>query len=395
MFAVLFVADCYRKKIKITKKMSKSVLFTSAKNDRTILEWTIHHLTLGFDHIHIFQPTLSTVLDSLVEADNRVTIQQETPHEQMRDIAQTLGADWMLYLDSDEFVVLNNSSDVSQFLRPYAAFEKVGLNSLMFRSGEEGEETLIGSCMSCNSWLSDVVKTFVNLKCCTSAVSVYANFKPFTGFTYATDVHYEKASAYIANYNNTNVLSREIEYFAVSDKYNKTNKALMAKHKPGANFELNKKYLAASCVNEHVQVLRKYARECNSVLELNVEGNERTYGLLKGLSESKHTLKTKYYGNPDPALLPILQVNNMEYRQDIVVDLVVLTTLSDLTKELRSKVFKYIIVVDAGAAVNPTDVFSDYLDKWDVGAITLPGLTVLSKKPYVWGNSGFGAVWGS
>jgi hypothetical protein len=87
--------------------MSKSVLFASTKNDLAILEWTIHHLTLGFDHIHIFQPAASTVLDSLVEADIRVTIQQETLHEQMRDIAQTLGADWMLYLDSDEFVVLD------------------------------------------------------------------------------------------------------------------------------------------------------------------------------------------------------------------------------------------------------------------------------------------------
>ena len=376
--------------------MSKTALFTTSKNERTILEWTIHHLTLGFDHIHIFQPTLSTVLDSLVEADNRVTIQQETPQsiEQMRDIAQTLGADWMLYLDSDEFVVLNNSSEISHFLRSYAAYEKVGLNLLVFRSGEEGEETLIGSCTSCNSWLSDVVKTFVNLKCGTPTISVYSDFKPFTGFTYATDVHYEKAPAYIANYNNTNVLSREIEYFAVSDKYNKTNKALMAKHKHGANAKLNEKYFAASCVNEHVQVLRKYARECNSVLELNVEGNERTYGLLKGLSESKHTLKTKYYGNPDPSLLPILQVNNMEYRQDIVVDLVVLTTLSDLTKELSSKVFKYIIIVNAGAASNPADVFSDYLQNWDLVATTEPGVTVLSKKPYVWGSSGFGAVWG-
>ena len=363
--------------------MFKSILFTSTKNDRSILEWVTHHLTLGFDHIHIFQPTLSTVLDSLVEADNRVTIQQETPHEQLHDIAQTLGADWMLYLDSDEFLVLNTSSDVSQFLRPYAAFEKVGLNLLMFSTGEKGEEeTLIGSCTSCNSKLSDIVKTFVNLKCS----SGYLDFK---------DVHYKKVDAYIANYNNTNVLSRELEYFAVSDKYNKTNKALMAKHKPGANAELNEKYLAASRVHEYLFVLRKYASECNSVLELNVEGNERTYGLLKGLSESKHTLKTKYYGNPDPTLLPILQVNNMEYRKDVVVDLVVITSLSDLTKELSSKVFKYIIVVDAGAAVNPTDVFSDYLDKWDVGAITLPGLTVLSKKPYVWGNSGFGAVWGS
>ena len=364
--------------------MSKTALFTTSKNDRTILEWTIHHLTLGFDHIHIFQPTLSTVLDSLVEADNRVTIQQETPQsiEQMRDIAQTLGADWMLYLDSDEFVVLNNSSEISHFLRSYAAYEKVGLNLLVFRSGEEGEETLIGSCTSCNSRLSDIVKTFVNLKCS----SGYVDFK---------DVHYKKVDAYIANYSNTNVLSRELVYTAVSDKYNKTNKALLAKHKPGANAELNEKYFAASSVNKHVQVLRKYASECNSVLELNVEGNERTYGLLKGLSESKHTLKTKYYGNSDPSLLPILQVNNMEYRQDIVVDLVVLTTLSDLTKELSSKVFKYIIIVNAGAASNPADVFSDYLQNWDLVATTEPGVTVLSKKPYVWGSSGFGAVWGS
>ena len=377
--------------------MSKTALFTTSKNDRTILEWTIHHLTLGFDHIHIFQPTLSTVLDSLVEADNRVTIQQETSQsiEQMRDIAQTLGADWMLYLDSDEFVVLNNSSEISHFLRSYAAYEKVGLNLLVFRSGEEGEETLIGSCTSCNSWLSDVVKTFVNLKCGTSTISVYSDFKPFTGFTYATDVHYKKVPAYIANYSNTNVLSREIVYTAVCDKYNKTNKALMAKHKPGANTELNEKYLAASRVHEYLPVLRKYASECNSVLEINVEGNERTYGLLKGLSESKHTLKTKYYGNPDPILLSILQVNNMEYRKDVVVDLVVLTSLSDLTKELSSIVFKYIIVINDGAAVNPTEVFGDYLDKWNVVATTQPGLIVLSKKPYVWGSSNFGAVWGS
>jgi len=34
--------------------MLKTILFTNARDESNILEWTVHHLNLGFDHIHIF-----------------------------------------------------------------------------------------------------------------------------------------------------------------------------------------------------------------------------------------------------------------------------------------------------------------------------------------------------
>lgn len=49
-------------------------------------------------------------------------------------IAVTKKYDWMLYLDSDEFLILNKHNKVRNFLNMYNNYDQVGINWLMFGS---------------------------------------------------------------------------------------------------------------------------------------------------------------------------------------------------------------------------------------------------------------------
>ncbi len=73
------------------------------------------------------------------------------------------------------------------------------------------------------------------------------------------------------------------------------------------NIELQQKYDFASQnssdINEHVPTLRRYAKECSSVIELGVRSMVSTWGILKGLSES--ALDNPSYVGVDIELPPI------------------------------------------------------------------------------------------
>lgn len=123
----------------------KVVLFANVKDEKHIREWATHHLLLGFDKIVIFDHKSSIPLEKVfIGFDERIKIVNvsllENPIKLSLmnlsvSIAKALKADWMLYLDADEFLILNDKNmNVKQLLEFYNCSHSLGINWLMFGS---------------------------------------------------------------------------------------------------------------------------------------------------------------------------------------------------------------------------------------------------------------------
>jgi hypothetical protein len=118
-------------------------LFTNARDEPKIAEWIAHHLLLGFDKIHVFDhksvTPISNTIGSLIN-DKRVSItrvEMDGPIklELMTRAVQTSqknNASWMLYLDADEFLLLNNFNNIKELLNAFNFADAIGVNWLMF-----------------------------------------------------------------------------------------------------------------------------------------------------------------------------------------------------------------------------------------------------------------------
>jgi hypothetical protein len=93
-------------------------LFTNARDEPNIAEWVAHHLLLGFDRIHIFDHKSVTPISQKIwtNFNNRVTVERVENIDggiklnlitRAVNIATNRRASWMLYLDADEFMVIN------------------------------------------------------------------------------------------------------------------------------------------------------------------------------------------------------------------------------------------------------------------------------------------------
>lgn len=103
----------------------KTILFTNARDEDKILEWIVHHLNLGFDHIFIVDHKSIEPIDSKLKIIPRelITVSRNDGDVFKNNLiinahkyAKNNGYDWMLYLDADEFLVLNDDEDVKSFL---------------------------------------------------------------------------------------------------------------------------------------------------------------------------------------------------------------------------------------------------------------------------------------
>ena len=103
----------------------KVCLFTNARDEKHIREWAAHHLLIGFDKIIIFDHKSKIPLSKVFENfDKRVKI-INVSHlnngikmilmNKASIIANYLKMDWMIYLDADEFIILNKYKDIKQF----------------------------------------------------------------------------------------------------------------------------------------------------------------------------------------------------------------------------------------------------------------------------------------
>jgi len=137
-----------------TRKNTKRViLFTNARNEKNMKEWTAHHLLIGFDLVYIFDHKSDIPLkNEFVNFDKRVIIERcemsgaiKIPlMNKATAIASSLGADWFLYLDADEFLILNSFYGVKQMLNAFNYADELAINWLYFGSNHHVSEPASG-----------------------------------------------------------------------------------------------------------------------------------------------------------------------------------------------------------------------------------------------------------
>jgi hypothetical protein len=130
----------YEQRKKINNKV---MLFTNARDEKNIKEWAAHHLLLGFDLIYIFDHKskipLKTVFSNF---DQRVQVERCEMSNKIKlnlmnrasKIAKILNVDWMIYLDADEFIILNNFKNVKDLLYVFNFADQLAINWVCFGS---------------------------------------------------------------------------------------------------------------------------------------------------------------------------------------------------------------------------------------------------------------------
>ena len=151
----------------------KVYLFTNARDERHLNEWIAHHLLLGFDHIHIFDhksnPAILSPFSPRRVSVERCTLENPVKIPLMKRavrIAKGAGCDWMLYLDADEFLILNAFSHIKSMLRHFYLAHSLSLNWVMFGSNHHvkdppPENLIMESYTKSNPNVDQHVKTFV------------------------------------------------------------------------------------------------------------------------------------------------------------------------------------------------------------------------------------------
>lgn len=156
----------------------KVILFTNARDEYNMKEWVAHHLLLGFDFIYIFDHKSKIPLTGLFNNFNKekfqVFVQRCELEGPIKDKLITTAAKiskkhnftWMLYLDADEFFVINNSSitDVKSLLKLYNWADSVSFNWLYFGTNYHDNEPkgfLIENYTRSHEFLDEHLKTFI------------------------------------------------------------------------------------------------------------------------------------------------------------------------------------------------------------------------------------------
>jgi len=162
-------------KNKLNRQAKHVGLFCNARDEKNIKEWAAHHLLIGFDRIIIFDHKSKIELKKIfMMFDKRVTvIRIELPDGNIKQrlmnyatkLAKKINLDWFIYLDADEFLILNNKfKGVKHFLNTYSLGDSIGINWLMFGSNylvKEPTNTIIESYTRSCIKLDRHVKSFV------------------------------------------------------------------------------------------------------------------------------------------------------------------------------------------------------------------------------------------
>ena len=234
----------------------KIFLFTNARDEPSICEWAFHHLILGFSHVFIYDHLSETPIQSLFDEywlkhpDNsssnsqalfrgrihviRIDKKEEGNNQkQSRNIKIPLmnaalkycideRADWLLYLDADEFLTINNhtfkeENPVKQLLTLFYFADTLAINWLMF--GSSNHETqpqglIMNNFTHSDDKLNPHVKTFVRPAFVSQAINphYYPAIHPSRSFAATgnavesmsafnlVDIEFRNAPAYVAHY---------------------------------------------------------------------------------------------------------------------------------------------------------------------------------------------------
>ena len=211
-------------------KTKKVMLFANARNEKNIKEWATHHLLVGFDMIVIFDHKSIIPLKYIFRNfDKRVKIipcNLDSPVKIILmnnaiHIAKLLKADWFIYLDADEFLILNNYEGVKKLLNNFPHAHSLSVNWLLFGTNNlinDPPGLILENYTKSTEKLDKHVKTFVRPYEVKNVVNPhYYNMKnerkifnidkkkmnPYIGFAFHENkISYNNADAYIAHYVN-------------------------------------------------------------------------------------------------------------------------------------------------------------------------------------------------
>lgn len=150
------------------------ILFTNARDEPNIAEWIAHHLLLGFDKIIIFDHMSIEPIESKLKTNFNNKIQvirkmgvgniKEKFGKEAIQIAKEFKASWMLYLDADEFLLINKYSNVKELLAQFKFADALAINWLAFGSSNHKRQPkglLTENFVMSDKLLNKHVKTFV------------------------------------------------------------------------------------------------------------------------------------------------------------------------------------------------------------------------------------------
>jgi hypothetical protein len=203
-------------------------LFTNARDESHIKEWAAHHLLIGFDHIVIFDhkslEPLSNVFQKFDKRVITIPYNGENPVKlklmnKAIHMARKLNVDWFIYLDADEFIILNDKfKGVKALLNKYKDADSLALNWLMFGSNnliKEPEGLIFENYTKSELILDKQVKTFVRPFAAMNAINPHYYVVQDKGRMFALNrildgselysfntcnIPYYKMSAFIAHY---------------------------------------------------------------------------------------------------------------------------------------------------------------------------------------------------
>lgn len=154
----------------------KIILFTNARDEKNINEWIAHHFLLGFDKIFIFDHLSQTPI-SCPRFNGKLTICRVNESKnnikldfmnRALNVALKNNADWMLYLDADEYLCINHYQNVKSFLINFKNADTIGINWLMFGSNDlinQPPGLIVDNFTKSDIRLNQHVKSFVRPEC--------------------------------------------------------------------------------------------------------------------------------------------------------------------------------------------------------------------------------------
>ena len=214
------------------KKMNRFVnnvaVFCNARDENNIKEWAAHHILIGFDHVIIFDhKSINPLSNVFANFNKKVKIIKTNLDEgniklqlmnTAKNIANNMNLDWFIYLDADEFLILNKIfKGVKHFLNSYSYGDSIGVNWLMFGSNNlvnEPNGLILENYKKSCKMLDRHVKSFVRPNKILNCVNPHyynmrdpskmlnINFKQLTSPYCFSNINlpFNKAPAYIAHY---------------------------------------------------------------------------------------------------------------------------------------------------------------------------------------------------
>ena len=216
----------------------KIILCVNARDEKNMNEWVAHHILLGFDEIHICDHKSIIPLDGKFDKFNKETDDNEETEKKQRVFVTRSEADgpvkdffiqhavkqaidsnaqWMLYLDADEFLVFNSEvKTVNEFMKKYKDYDLVAVSWLMFGSNgheKEPDGFIIDNYTKSQQKLCNHIKSFIRpdqfvapnchkctIKNPTKAIHMNGTMLNPSSVLFENNINYSDSEAYIAHY---------------------------------------------------------------------------------------------------------------------------------------------------------------------------------------------------